>query len=95
MRIMSGQEHKGPFCQSCGMPLESPEDLGTIANGFKINDYCLYCFQDGVFTEPEISMMAMIDRCVNIMSERGIMPEAAARALMMEVIPKLKRWQAT
>ena len=41
-------------CQSCGMPLEKPDDFGTEANGFRINDYCHYCFQNGTFTEPNI-----------------------------------------
>lgn len=90
---MVTQQPKGPFCQSCGMPLEKPEDFGTLANGFKINDYCHFCFQNGIFTEPGISMQGMIDKCVSIMVKQGIMPEAQARVLMSEVIPKLKRWQ--
>jgi hypothetical protein len=75
------------------MPLEKPEDFGTAANGFRINDFCRYCFHDGAFTEPDISMKSMIDKCVGIMINQGIMPESQARALMTEVIPKLKRWR--
>jgi hypothetical protein len=90
---MPGQEPRGPFCQSCGMPLEKPEDFGTAASGFRINDYCRYCFQDGAFTDRDISMEGMIDKCVKIMVKQGIMPEPRARALMTEVIAKLKRWQ--
>jgi hypothetical protein len=92
---MLNQQPKGPFCQSCGMPLEKPDDFGTEANGFRINDYCHYCFHNGAFTEPNITMQAMIDKCVGIMAQQGIMPEAQAKALMLEVIPKLKRWQRT
>lgn len=84
----------GPFCQSCGMPMEKPEDFGTGAQGFRINDYCRYCFQDGAFTEPSITMRQMIDKCVGIMAERGIMPESQAGALMNDAIPNLKRWRA-
>jgi hypothetical protein len=90
---MPGQELQGPFCQSCGMPLENPEDFGTSANGSRINDYCRYCFQRGAFTEPDMSMEGMIDRCVMVMAEQGIMPEAPARALMRKMIPRLKRWE--
>ncbi len=82
----------GPFCQSCGMPMEKPEDFGTDAEGFRTNDYCRYCFQGGAFTDPSITVQQMIDKCVDIMAERGIMPEQQAKALMNEVIPKLKRW---
>ena len=35
----------------------------------------------------------MIDRCTEIMAQRGVMPPAQARALMTEVIPTLKRWK--
>jgi hypothetical protein len=77
------------------MPLEKPEDFGTGADGLRIKDYCRYCFQNGTFTEPDISMKSMIDKCVSIMAGQGIMPESRARELMTEVIPKLKRWQPT
>jgi hypothetical protein len=38
-------------------------------------------------------MQGMIDKCVTIMAQQGIMPQAHAKALMSEVIPKLKRWR--
>ena len=76
------------------MPLQKPEDFGTNADGFRINDYCHFCFQNGTFTHPEITMQEMIDKCVNIMTQQGIMHEPQAKALMTEVIPKLKRLQA-
>lgn len=90
---MQMQQPKRPLCQSCGMPLEKPADFGTAANGSRINDYCRFCFQNGAFTAPNISMEGMIDKCVTMMGQQGIMPEAQARALMTQVIPKLKRWQ--
>jgi len=75
------------------MPLEKPEDFGIGSNGFRVNDYCHYCFQNGAFTEPDLSMQAMISKCASMMVNQGIMPEPQAKALMAEVIPKLKRWQ--
>jgi len=84
----------GPFCQSCSMPLGKPEDFGTDAIGYRVNDYCQHCYANGAFTEPRISMEQMIDKCVTVMAQRGIMPAAKARALMTEVMPKLKRWCA-
>jgi hypothetical protein len=90
---MVSPQPKGPFCQSCGMPLDKPEDFGTADNGFRVNDYCHYCFQNGAFTEPDISMQGMINKCIGVMAQKGIMPEPQAAVLMNEVIPKLKRWQ--
>lgn len=86
---------RGPFCQSCSMPLAKPEDFGTDPQGFRINDYCHHCFANGNFTEPKITMQEMIDRCIKIMAEKGIMPEQQAKALMIQTIPMLKRWQST
>jgi hypothetical protein len=75
------------------MPLEKPADFGTAADGSTIADYCRYCFRNGAFTEPDMSMHGMMAKGVGIMIQRGIMSEAQAQALMCEVIPKLKRWQ--
>jgi hypothetical protein len=91
--MMLSQPSERSFCQSCGMPLEKPEDFGTAVNGFRINDYCHFCYQKGAFTEPNISMQAMVDRCVGIMVQQGIMAETQAKAVMSEVVPMLKRWQ--
>jgi len=90
---MPAPQPKGPFCQSCAMPLEKPEDFGTDRVGYRVNDFCRYCYADGAFTEPDISMPAMIDRCVSAMVGQGIMPAAQARTLMADVLPRLKRWR--
>ena len=90
---MPPQEPRGPFCQSCSMPLAKPDDFGTDSAGYRVNDFCRHCFADGAFTEPDISMQAMLDRCVGVMDQQGIMPAPAARALLAEVLPRLKRWR--
>lgn len=90
---MARKPPKGPFCQSCSMPLEKPEDFGTDVAGFRVNDYCRHCFANGAFTDPDITMEAMRDRCVGIMAAQGIMPEAQARTLLTDVLPRLKRWR--
>ncbi len=41
------------FCQSCGMPLDRAEDMGTEADGAPSGEYCRYCYQAGAFTAPE------------------------------------------
>jgi Putative zinc ribbon domain len=81
----------GAFCQSCGMPLQRPEDFGTAAGGARVTEYCRYCYLDGAFINPAITLAAMIDLCTGILVRRG-MPEGQARAMMRETLPKLKRW---
>ena len=90
---MPVQEPKGPFCQSCGMPLEKPDDFGTDQAGYRVNDFCHYCFANGAFTDPKISMEAMLETCVSAMTRMGAMPEGQARIMMTDVLPRLKRWQ--
>jgi hypothetical protein len=89
---MSSQEPLGPFCQSCGMPLNQAEDFGTSVEGHRVNDYCHFCYQAGAFINPDITMEEMIDLCVGIMVQRG-MPEPKARAMLTDVLPHLKRWR--
>ena len=84
---------QGPFCQSCAMPMEKSEMFGTHEDGSKSDEYCTFCFQKGTFTEPDISMQEMIDKCVAIMDQQKIMPEDQARDLMTKTIPSLKRWK--
>ena len=38
------------FCQSCGMPL-SDVNKGTNADGSQNNDFCIYCYKEGRFTQ--------------------------------------------
>ena len=74
------------------MPLSKPEDFGTDRGGYRQNDYCSYCFRDGEFVTPDMSMQDMIDLSVSMMIKEGVMPEPKARATMAAVMPHLKRW---
>ena len=83
----------GRFCQSCGMPLEGDQLLGTEKNGAKTGEYCIYCYENGGFKQPDITMEQMIEICVPHMKESG-MSEENARELLDKHLPVLKRWRA-
>jgi len=83
---------KEPYCQSCGMPLEGPEVLGTDAAGTRIRDYCVYCFHNGAFTEPAISLDEMIERSADHLMKVEHLGHLQARDLAESVIPNLQRW---
>ena len=83
----------GPFCQSCGMPLTRPEEFGTTAEGWRQNDYCSYCYQDGKFTQPDITLERMIEFVVKPTAEATGMSETEARALAQNTLPHFKRWR--
>ncbi|SFG92882.1 Putative zinc ribbon domain-containing protein [Desulfotomaculum arcticum] len=80
-------------CQSCGMPLTDDKLLGTEKGGAASKEYCVYCYEDGRFLQPDLTMEAMIEICVPHMKEGG-MKEEEARALLNSHLPKLKRWSA-
>ena len=68
---MPPQEPSGPFCQSCSLPLTKPEDFGTDQAGYRVNDFCRHCYVNGAFTEPQMTMDGMVERCVRVMDTQG------------------------
>ena len=83
------------FCQSCEMPLETEEVMGTNKEGSKNTDYCIYCYKEGNFTE-DVTMDEMIEISLKHMKEffkdDPSFKEEEALANMKEFFPKLKRW---
>jgi hypothetical protein len=92
---MEPQIPQGPFCQSCGMPMVKPEDFGTNADGSKQKEYCHFCFQNGKFTEPNLTKEQMIEKVAGIMAQLHKLPQAQAMGMAKTFIPTLKRWQGT
>ncbi len=82
---------KGPYCQSCGMPLsEDEKGCGTEGDGSKSVDYCSHCFVGGKFTEPEITVGQMTERVRTQMRAMHI-PGFLAKSFTKD-IPTLRRW---
>ena len=86
-----GNTAQAPFCQSCSMPMQAPQDFGSNADGSRNQEYCHYCFQDGAFVNPEASMQEVIDISVAAMRNMH-MPEALIEQTK-QYIPTLKRWK--
>ena len=89
-------ENEMKFCQSCGMPLNA-ENLGTNADGSKNEDYCLYCYKDGKFTN-DCTMEEMIEVCAQFVDEvNKNMPKPMTKEeykdMMWQCFPMLKRWK--
>ncbi len=81
------------ICQSCGMPLEKEEQFGTNIDESKNKEYCIYCYKYGKFTDLEITLDQMINKCVGIMVKMKDMPLEKAKSILENVIPNLKRWK--
>ncbi|MGQ9411927.1 zinc ribbon domain-containing protein [Streptococcus pluranimalium] len=85
------------FCQSCAMPLNlHGEDVrGSETNGLVSESYCYYCYQNGQWTEPNITYKAMLTKGKKAISQgQG---NALFKSLMKLSYPMMlkraKRWQ--
>ena len=83
---------KGPFCQSCGMPLsKDPEGGGTEATGARSAVYCSHCYRAGQFTEPDITASQMVAKVEGKLREMHF-PGFLAR-FMTRNLAQLDRWR--
>ena len=70
------------FCNSCGQPIVK-EDYGTNKDGY----------QNGEFTEPDITLEEMIVRKTKEMMDKNPrLAETQATGITAMFIPGLKRW---
>lgn len=82
---------KGPYCQSCGMPLSKDERSGgTEADGRKSTQYCSHCYVLGRFKEPDLTAEQMMEKVQAKMKQMYI-PGFLAKSLTKD-IPSLARW---
>ena len=79
-------------CQSCGMPLSKDiKGGGTNADLSISTMYCSYCYENGAFKQPDISVLEMKGFVKEKLKEMGF-PGFLAGFFTMG-IPKLKRWK--
>ena len=80
------------FCQSCSMPLNRPEMAGTEKDGTPSKDYCRYCYQNGEFTTPSMTLEEMKVLVEKEMEKRHISVDLIQQAVVS--LPYLKRWKS-
>ena len=80
------------ICQSCSMPIDKEELFGTNADGSKNEDYCIYCFKDGKFTDGIDNLDEYIKYSLQFASQAG-MTEEQMEEHCKKVLPTLKRWK--
>lgn len=79
------------ICQSCSMPLTSSEILGTEKDGSPKKLYCKYCYRNGQFTRPQITLEEMKVLVTNKMEEMKM--DAGTINMVVSCLPNLKRWR--
>ena len=79
------------FCQSCTMPIDNINDRGTEKDGSKSSEYCKYCYQQGAFINPDMTMEQMRSFLATQMQKMNIQTDIIQKSL--DILPYLKRWQ--
>lgn len=72
------------------MPIDKIDDRGTEKNGQKSELYCKYCYKDGAFTNPEMTLEQMKKNCEDQLKQQNIPSDILVQSLTM--LPLLKRW---
>jgi len=80
------------LCQSCGMPLYTEEVKGTEKNRLKNNEYCKYCYEDGVFKHPKMNLDEMKNTVETQMKKLELHQYAIQKAI--NILPSLNRWKS-
>ncbi|HBO61527.1 MAG TPA: XRE family transcriptional regulator [Olsenella sp.] len=80
------------YCQSCGMMFTGPGQHGHEADGSEAEDYCRWCYENGVYTY-ETSMDEMIEDCAPRMAEAMGWTVDESASLLGAVLPTLERWR--
>jgi hypothetical protein len=78
------------FCQSCSMPLANDSLLGTEKDGSKSRQYCKFCYQDGAFINPEMTLEGMTTFVKAKMLDMNMDPGTIEKAVKR--LPYLNRW---
>ena len=78
------------------MPL-TDENRGTNANGSSSEDYCVYCYKKGEFSQ-DFTMSQMIEFCLQFLDQWAVQTECKlspvqAKEQMLQHFPYLKRWK--
>ena len=81
------------FCNSCGKPMSRGDELGTNKDGSKNEYYCSECYQNGEFTEPNLTVQDMIvKKAKEMLDKNPDLREEDATGLLMYFFFFLKRW---
>jgi hypothetical protein len=78
-------------CQSCSMPLDSPELLGTEKDGSQSQEYCKYCYQAGAFINPGMTLSEMKSLITAQMEKMHF--DSKTMDMAVNSLPHLKRWR--
>jgi transcriptional regulator with XRE-family HTH domain len=83
---------RNEICQCCTYPLNKIEELGTNSDGTLNTDYCIYCYKEGKWVDPNLTVQGVIDYTIPYMTSPS-KTEKQARDYLSILVPTLKRWK--
>lgn len=78
------------ICQSCGMPLTTDESFGTEKGLSKSTLYCIHCYQNGEYVQPNLTLADMKAHIQSVMQKEGC--KEADIVQVVNRLPFLLRW---
>jgi hypothetical protein len=80
-----------PRCHSCGHPLYRGH-LGTKLDGSDSREFCADCYQKGAWTEPGLTLEALVQRESRRLVHEKIVTDDKALEQARRLLSHLKRW---
>jgi hypothetical protein len=77
-------------CESCHMPICDPKDFGNEADGSVNSDYCWHCYQNGLFTNPFMTLQDMQNHVRHTLER--LHEDERVIHYVIGTLPDLKRW---
>ena len=75
------------------MPLEASfKNYGTESDGTPASEYCMFCYQNGAFTNPTQTVDEMVQSSIDFMTGTMEFTPEQATQMSNDVIRTLKRW---
>lgn len=80
------------ICQSCSMPIEEDNVKGTNSDDSLSDEYCIYCYENGEFTEDR-TFEEEIEHLIPMYIDNRSISEDEARSILTNTLKDLKRWK--
>lgn len=75
------------------MPLDtSAASSGAEGDSTPVSEYCMFCYKDGAFTDPNQTVDGMVQSSIDFMTANLGFAREQATQMSNDVIRGLKRW---
>ncbi len=91
---MTAEKEHQVRCQSCGQRIMEGF-AGAEADGSPAKEWCKMCYQNGAFTDPNMTLEKMMQASIKHMVRVMNFSQEQADVLTHSVIPQLKRWRTS